>query len=251
MLQRVAFFGILMASLSFQTQAHTFGVGVRAGDSGGVEVWYRTWHGCGAPISEGQIKIEGIDGTNYGPVQADATLSSCDQEGGTSTFPVFEEPDIGYYCEVNAAGEIIDPSGVAEAPIPSLGFDPLSPVTDDRWENRETGSVGVILCNGDLYEEGGGDDKWHGSSFTGLSAGRYRVTYVECQDVDPATCDNGSDASADFNMDSLMVASVEIEVSRALAGGGGPSVPVPAMPFGALLGLVGLLGLFGLRRLRR
>ena len=251
MLKRAAFFGLLIASLSFQAQAHTFGVGVRAGDSGGVEVWYRTWHSCYAPLSEGQIKIEGIDGTNYGPIQADATLKSCDQEGGTSTFPVFEEADIGYYCEVNAAGEIINRNGFAEAPIPSLGFDPSSPVTDARWENKETGSAGVILCNGDLYNNGHGDDKWHGSSFTGLEAGRYRVTYLEGQDVDPATCYNGSNRSVDFVMDSLMVAAVEIEVSTAVAGGGGPWVPVPAMPFGALLGLVGLLGLFGLRRLRR
>lgn len=250
MFSRIICLGALLICVSAQVNAHTFGVGLRAGDSGGVEVWYRAWHECDAPLSEGQIKIEGIDGTTYGPVQEDATLSSCDQEGGTSTFPVFAETNIGYYCEVDAAGVILNPSDSAEEPLPSLGFDPLSPVTDDRWEQRETTSVGAILCNGDLYDAGDTSDKWHGSSFVGLAAGRYRVTYVECQDVDPATCENGETASADYRFDTDMVASVEIEVSSALAGEDPFAEPVPAMPLGVLIGLISLLGLISLKRLR-
>ena len=37
--------------------SHTFALGLRAGDKGGVEVWFRTWHGCNAPLSEGFILI--------------------------------------------------------------------------------------------------------------------------------------------------------------------------------------------------
>lgn len=234
--------------------SHTFGIGVRAGDSGGVEVWYRSWHDCDDPLFEGEIQIEGINGTSYGPISAPASLSSCDSAGGTSTFPVFEATNIGYYCEVNSAGQFLNSDdSVNSTAQPSLGNDPANPATAaDMGETLlQTDAVGAILCNEDLYEEGEPEDMWQGATYTDLAAGEYRVTYVPCDaDGDGSDCSNGSSASDDWDVDRVLVLSTPITVSAALAPGG-TATAVPALPLFGLLTLGGLLGLFGLRKLKK
>ena len=261
--------------------AHTFGVGLRAADNGGgIEVFYRSWHGCSAPLFEGEIKIEGIEGTSYGPISASATLSSCDSVGGTSTFPTFDATNVGYYCEVDGAGNILNDDGSQNTTAsPSLGFDPSSPESAaDMGETglKEASAVGAILCNEDLYNDGSVSDKWQGSRYTGLSAGRYRVSYVPCDaDGDGSDCADGTRASADWDPDRKLVLNVDITVSAALAAAANPApvdtdgdgVPdtqdaypddptrsvlaVPTLPIFGLFVLSGLLGLVGLRRLRK
>ena len=56
--------------------SHTFALGLRAGDEGGVEVWFRTWHGCNTPLSEGWIRIKGIN-VDYPESIGEANLRSC------------------------------------------------------------------------------------------------------------------------------------------------------------------------------
>jgi hypothetical protein len=234
--------------------SHTFGIGLRAGDSGGIEVWYRSWHACDNPLFEGEIKIEGINGTTFGPISAPATLSSCDSAGGTSTFPVFEATNIGYYCEVDSSGQILNDGGsINSTAQASLGSDPANPATaDDMGESLiEDAAVGAILCNEDLYDAGSGSDMWQGSAYTGLAAGEYRVTYVPCDaDGDGSDCYDGEEASADWDVDRNLVRSTPITISTELAAAGTPT-GVPTLPLFGLLTLGGLLGLFGLRKLKK
>ena len=237
--------------------SHTFGIGVRAGDSGGVEVWYRSWHSCDDPLSEGEIKVEGVNGTTYGPISASASLSSCDAAGGTSTFPVFEATNIGYYCEVNSSAQILNSDdSVNSTAQASLGTDPANPASlSDMGESgfEQSAAVGAILCNEDLYENGGPDNMWQGSSYLNLAAGTYEITYVPCDaDGDGSDCYNGSSASADWDVDKNLVLSATVQVSAELAAAGSPAATaVPALPLFGLLTLGGLLGLFGLRKLKQ
>ena len=237
--------------------SHTFGIGVRAGDSGGIEVWYRSWHDCADPLFEGEIQIEGINGTSYGPISAPANLSSCDSAGGTSTFPVFEATNIGYYCEVNSAGQILNSDeSVNSTAQPSLGNDPANPATaTDMGESslREASAVGAILCNEDLYNQASATDMWQGTTYTGLAAGEYRVSYIQCDaDGDRSDCFNGSSASQDWTVDRKLVTSTPLTISGALASAAsGGATAVPTLPLFGLLTLGGLLGLFGLRKLKK
>lgn len=241
--------------------SHTFGIGVRAGDSGGVEVWYRSWHDCGDPLTEGEIKIEGVNGTTYGPISASASLSSCDAAGGTTTFPVFEATNIGYYCEVNSSAKILNSDeSVNSTAQASLGTDPANSASlSDMGESsfKESSAVGAILCNEDLYGDGSPDNMWQGASYLNLAAGTYEITYVPCDaDGDGSDCYNGSNASADWSVDRNLVLSATVQVSAALAqaAAGAPApaaTAVPALPLFGLLTLGGLLGLFGLRKLKK
>jgi hypothetical protein len=243
---------IALATLAGPTTAHTFAVGTTAG-SGTVQMWFRGWHSCGAPLLEGSIRIEGVNGTTFGPVTGLTTLSSCDSVGGTSTFPSFGDPsDVGYYCEVDVSGNII---GAAAGTTASLGYDPNNPITDTRFLNRNLGAVGTILCSEDIEGDGDPSNKWQGSEFTGLAAGTYEITYLEC-DVDGSAtpdasdCAGGSSPSVDYTIDYDLIAQVDITVSAAVIAASGPSIPVPTMSIYALmLTTLGLL-LVATRRLR-
>ena len=109
--------------------SHTFALGLRAAsDEGGVEMWFRTWHGCDeGPLSEGYICIEGID-VNYPEKIEEANLRSC-RSATWNQPPQFElSTDVGYYCEVDSTGQILGrSSGVNTTAKPSLGFDPKKP----------------------------------------------------------------------------------------------------------------------------
>ena len=255
-----------VAVIPFFAQAHTSGIGLRAAESGGIQVWYRAWHACTSPLFEGQIKIEGINGTTYGPTSAQASLTSCDSVGGTSTFPTFESTNVGYYCEVNAQGQILNLDGtVNSTALPSLGFDPASPKSpaDMGGDGLQDGNAaGAILCNDpQMYAQPGNTDKWQGSTYTDLSAGQYRVTYVP--DPNP---------SADWQVSRQLVLSTDITVSAALAAAANPDrdgdgvpdevdaypddptrayAPVPTLPLFGLIALGGLLGLFGIRKISK
>ena len=86
--------------------SHTFALGLRAGDEGGVEVWFRTWHGCNTPLSEGFIRIKGRN-VDYPESIGEANLRSCASTSDNNP-PQFElTTDAGYYCEVNGAGQIL------------------------------------------------------------------------------------------------------------------------------------------------
>ena len=243
--------------------SHTFGIGVRAGDSGGVEVWYRSWHGCDEFVTEGEIKIEGVNGTTYGPISAVASLSSCDMAGGTSTFPVFEATNIGYYCEVNSSAQILNSGGsVNSTAQASLGTDPANPASlSDMGESsfEQSSAVGAILCNEDLYAKGAPNNMWQGSSYLNLAAGTYEITYVPCDaDGDVSDCYDGSSASVTWDPDRQLVLSATVEISAELAAAaaaaGAPApaaTAVPTLPLFGLLTLGGLLGLFGLRKLKK
>lgn len=239
------------ALLSASAGAHTFGVGLRAADSGsGVEVHYRAWHSCEEPFFEGEIKIEGIDGTNYGPVSSTATLSSCNEPDGISTFPEFEPTNIGYYCEVDALGNIInaEDNSINTTAAPSFGYDPSSPKTLAEMNETEFGSpdaVGAILCNEPVYnyEDNSPEDMWQGAVFDNLPSGRYLVTYVPCDaDGDPSDCADGQEASDTWDPDKNLVLNAEIIVRTATG--------IPTMPFYGLFVLAGLLALLGLSRLQ-
>ena len=240
---------VLMSPFAY---SHTFGIGVRAGDSGGTEVWYRSWHSCGDPLFEGEIKIEGINGTTYGPISTPASLSSCDSAGGTSTFPVFGATDVGYYCEVDSSGQILtSDDSVNTTAQASIGADPANPATAAEMGESlySSSAVGAILCNEDIYDNGSPDNMWQGTLYTGLSAGDYRVTYVACDaDGDGSDCYNGTDASADWDPANQLVLSTELTISATLAGAG---TPIPSLPLFGLFALGGLLGLFGLRKLKQ
>lgn len=253
---------IFAAIFPFFAQAHTFGVGVRAAEGGGIQVWYRSWHPCDAPLFEGEIQIKGINGTTYGPSSAQATLTSCDSVNGTSTFPTFESTDIGYYCEVNASGQILNSDDTVNSTAQaSLGTDPANPVLPADMNNQallEGSAVGAILCTEDIYNEGSSSDKWQGSLYTNLAAGDYRVTYSPCDDDgDGSDCANGVSSSADWEADRYLVLSTAITISSELADAAKPPLPptpptpAPALPLFGLLTLGGLLGLFGLRKLKQ
>ncbi|MDG1771358.1 MAG: BspA family leucine-rich repeat surface protein [Luminiphilus sp.] len=217
--------------------SHTFALGLRAGDEGGVEVWFRTWHGCNTPLSEGWIRIKGIN-VDYPESIGEANLRSC-ASSSVNNPPQFElTTDSGYYCEVNSAGQILAKgSGVHPTANPSLGFDPLSPVTSnsDGFVGIRSDAAGAILCDTDIQEQAKSVDKWHGSLFVGLEPGFYDVEYLECNDVralafpgiDNNNCANGSGPSADFEIEYTLIAALPpIEVTPELAG----KPPIEVLP---------------------
>ena len=261
-------FAFCLNAVSVGVSAHTYGIGVEPGEGGAVNVWWKSWHDCPeAPDFEGSVKVEGVEGTNYGPEVVQFTLSTCD-ENDANTPPSFLSPtDAGMMCRVDAAGNItsIQPTWLHafENPVASLGYDPNDPILEgnlsyppeyNNGANYPIGAHGAILCTVDEFAA---DTAWawQGAAITGLSAGKYRVTYLDCSvDAgDSSDCDNGSSPSAKWRADNALVVSTVVEVSSAIvdsAGGGTSSVPVPTLPVYALLLMSGFLGLFGLRRLR-
>jgi len=209
--------------------SHTFALGLRAAsDEGGVEMWFRTWHGCDeGPLSEGYIRIEGIN-VNYPEKIEEANLRSC-RSTNSNQPPQFElSTDVGYYCEVDSTGQILGKSsGVNTTAKPSLGFDPKKPITGAAFTQKNPSAVGAILCDTDIQGEAGRTsggpsyDKWHGSSFIGLEPGLYDIEYLECNDerAPRNNCANGSTPSADFQIQHKLIAALPpVDVTEELAG---------------------------------
>ena len=217
--------------------AHTFALGLRAGDEGGVEVWFRTWHGCNTPLSEGYIRIKGIN-VDYPESIGEANLRSC-ASTSINNPPQFElTTDAGYYCEVNSAGQILAKgSGIHPTAQPSLGFDPLNPVTTSSggFVKKRTDAYGAILCDTDIQVQADSSDKWHGSLFVGLEPGLYDVEYLECNDpralafpgISGNNCYNGTGPSQDFEIEYTLIATLPpVEVTPELAG----KPPIEVLP---------------------
>ena len=211
--------------------AHTYAVGLRAGDEGGVDVWFRMWHNCSeAPQKEGSIKIEGVNGTVYPVTYGEVQMSSCmGPYSGDSVMPTWAlSTDVGYYCEINAQNQILD-SGTTgairtDAAI-SLGFN--TPDTGVNWEKMGgTYSAGAVLCNTSIYRNVSSTDMWFGANFVGLSPGDYRVTYLECNNPEnPTECKAKENAPSDnFTIKHKLIASVVLEVTPELAGVPPPTV---------------------------
>lgn len=259
-------FAFCLNAVSVGVSAHTYGIGVEPGEGGAVNVWWKSWHECAeAPDFEGSVSVEGVEGTSYGPEVVQFTLSSCD-ENDVNTPPSFLSPtDAGMMCRVDAAGNItgIEPSWshAFENPVASLGFDPNDPILEGSLSypaeyggaNYPIGAHGAILCTVDEFAAET-SWAWQGAAITGLSAGTYRVTYLDCtvDAGDSSDCYNGSNDSAKWTAANALVVSTVVEVSSEVisSAGGGPALPVPTLPFYALLLMSGFLGLFGLRRLR-
>jgi len=215
--------------------SHTFALGLRAGDEGGVEVWFRTWHGCNEPLSEGYIRIKGIN-VDYPESIGEANLRSC-ASTSVNNPPQFElTTDAGYYCEVNSAGQILaKDSGIHPTAQPSLGFDPTAPDSGDGFERKRSDAVGAILCDTDIQAESSSSDKWHGSLFVGLEPGLYDIEYLECDDdralafpgISGNNCYNGSGPSQDFEIAYPLIAKLPpVEVTPELAG----KPPIEVLP---------------------
>ena len=217
--------------------SHTFALGLRAAsDEGGVEMWFRTWHGCDeGPLSEGYIRIEGID-VNYPEKIEEANLRSC-RSATWNQPPQFElSTDVGYYCEVDSTGQILGrSSGVNTTAKPSLGFDPKKPITGAAFTQKNPSAVGAILCDTDIQGEAGktsgspSEDKWHGSSFIGLEPGLYDIEYMECNDTRAPSnnCANGSTPSEDFRIQHKLIAALPpVDVTEELAG----KPPIQVLP---------------------
>jgi hypothetical protein len=217
--------------------SHTFALGLRAAsDEGGVEMWFRTWHGCNeGPLSEGYIRIEGIN-VNYPEKIEEAELQSC-QSSTWNQPPQFElSTDVGYYCEVDSSGRILGKSsGVNTTAKPSLGFDPNNPITGAAFTQKNPSAVGAILCDTDIQGEAGKSsgspsaDKWHGSSFIGLEPGLYDIEYMECNDTRAPSnnCANGSTPSDDFRIQHKLIAALPpVDVTEELAG----KPPIQVLP---------------------
>lgn len=246
--------------------AHTYGVGVEPGEGGAVNVWWKSWHSCTeAPDFEGSVSVEGVEGTSYGPEVVQFTLSTCD-ENDANTPPSFLSPtDAGLMCLVDNAGNITGTYGNRDNganPVASLGYDPNDPILEGNLSypaeygggNFAIGAHGAILCTNDDFAAET-SYAWQGAAITGLSAGTYRVTYLDCtvDAGDSSDCYNGTSDSQKWEAANALVVSTVVEVSSEIvdsAGGGASSVPVPTLSFYALLLMSGFLGLFGLRRLR-
>ena len=259
-------FAFCLNAVSVGVSAHTYGIGVEPGESGAVNIWWKSWHECNElPDFEGSVSIEGVEGTSYGPEVVQFSLSSCD-ENDNNTPPSFLSPtDAGMMCLVDAAGNItsIEPTWphAFENPVASLGYDPNDPILEGSLSyppeyggaNAPIGAHGAILCAVDEFSAET-TWAWQGVAVSGLSAGKYRVTYLDCS-VDPgdsSDCYDGSSPSAKWEAANAMALSTVVEVSSEIvdSAGGGASVPVPTLSFYALLLMSGFLGLFGLRRLR-
>lgn len=261
-LSRIAIAGAGTAMASGGALAHTFGIGVAPGEAGAVNVWWQAWHDCGDPNFEGSVQIEGIDGTSYGPETVLFTLTSCD-ENDVSIRPTFLTPtDAGQLCTVDAGGNFVSTGYVSGAnPQASLGYDVNDPIlaADLTWPDEYGGGVedidgayGAVLCTNDSFatEE---DFKWQGAPITGLSAGKYRVTYLDCtiDGGDASDCYDGSEASVDFEANDALTVSAVVEISSDLAPPARPAMPVPVMSWLGSLALALMTALAAGLRLRR
>lgn len=223
--------GAVLASTG--SEAYVAGIGLVATGEGSVNIWWNTHRptNSGACTPEGSYRITGVleDGTSYGPVVGDITLSSCD-ENGVSTRPAFASvTHAGKYCEVRSNGSWSsywhrDTNSSGQQA--SLGYDASDPVleVDNVIPDYYGGGVedirgdGAILCTDAGFEDS--STPWQGAEITGLSAGTYTVLYL-CKRSDGAnTCDTSSEAwkvldqtaSSDNNNQLPLVLSIEIEV---------------------------------------
>ena len=205
-----------------------------------MEVWFRTWHKCSeVPLSEGYIRIEGLN-VDYPESIGEANLRSCASVSESDNNPPQFEltTDAGYYCEVNSIGQILaKESGIHPTAQPSLGFDPLNPITtlSGGFVSKRGDAHGAILCDTDIQVQAKPSDKWHGSLFVGLEPGLYDVEYLECNDpralafpgISGNNCYDGKGPSQDFQIEYPLIATLPpVEVTPELAG----KPPIEVLP---------------------